>query len=181
VFAGTGGNGALFTVDPATGSRTLLSDLGNGTQGPTGANVGIAIFTVATSPVDRFVNPNNTCPPAQVGGNPAYNTIQDAVNDARPGDVIFVCPGTYQENVVIGVDKLSLLALPPVQQAAAPRRPQRLATGGLKEAHEERRQGAAAPDFPIEGKSAEMIAVVSEGRLGMRTKGGAAQRALIGP
>jgi parallel beta-helix repeat protein len=35
------------------------------------------------------------CPTAQ------YTTIQSAVNNARPGDVIHVCPGTYAEQVVI--------------------------------------------------------------------------------
>src|SRR5262249_38784514 len=34
--AGTGFDGALFTVNPVTGSRTILSDFGDGTQGPTG-------------------------------------------------------------------------------------------------------------------------------------------------
>jgi hypothetical protein len=38
--AGTGGFGALFTVDPATGTRTILSDFGDATQGPTGADPG---------------------------------------------------------------------------------------------------------------------------------------------
>jgi cysteine-rich repeat protein len=32
-----GGNGALFIVDPITGARTVLSDFGNPTQGPTGS------------------------------------------------------------------------------------------------------------------------------------------------
>src|SRR6476620_1990357 len=42
--AGTGGKGALFTVDPVTGSRTILSDFGNAIQGPTGGFLfGIAI------------------------------------------------------------------------------------------------------------------------------------------
>lgn len=31
-----GGNGALFSINPATGTRTLLSDFGNATQGPLG-------------------------------------------------------------------------------------------------------------------------------------------------
>jgi cysteine-rich repeat protein len=40
----TGGNGALFRVDPTNGTRTLLSDFGNVTQGPTGVDpVGVAI------------------------------------------------------------------------------------------------------------------------------------------
>jgi hypothetical protein len=38
--AGTGGHGALFAVDPATGARTILSDFGNGTQGPIGSAPG---------------------------------------------------------------------------------------------------------------------------------------------
>ena len=36
--AGTGGQGALFGVDPTTGERTLLSDFGNASQGPTGSS-----------------------------------------------------------------------------------------------------------------------------------------------
>jgi hypothetical protein len=36
IEAGTDGNGALFSVNPTTGMRTLLSDFGNGAQGPTG-------------------------------------------------------------------------------------------------------------------------------------------------
>lgn len=36
----TGGNGVLFEVNPTTGMRTLLSDFGNTTQGPTGVNPG---------------------------------------------------------------------------------------------------------------------------------------------
>ncbi|MFH0340715.1 MAG: hypothetical protein ACHBNF_01020, partial [Chromatiales bacterium] len=34
--AGTGGNGALFRVNPANGSRTVVSDFGNSAQGPLG-------------------------------------------------------------------------------------------------------------------------------------------------
>ena len=32
--AGTGGNGALFRVDPVSGERTVLSDFGDATMGP---------------------------------------------------------------------------------------------------------------------------------------------------
>ena len=50
-----GGNGALFSVNPTNGSRTMLSDFGNATQGPTGVNpVGIAIVPLA-QPNDFFV------------------------------------------------------------------------------------------------------------------------------
>jgi hypothetical protein len=47
--AGTGGLGALFTVDPTTGARAILSDFGDGTQGPTGDTpVGVAVDAAGT-------------------------------------------------------------------------------------------------------------------------------------
>ncbi|MBI3247098.1 MAG: hypothetical protein HYZ50_11400 [Deltaproteobacteria bacterium] len=45
-----GGNGALFSVNPTNGNRTLLSDFGNMTQGPTGVHpVGVAIVPLIQS------------------------------------------------------------------------------------------------------------------------------------
>lgn len=38
--AGTGNLGALFSVDPTTGQRIIISDFGNSGQGPTGNNLG---------------------------------------------------------------------------------------------------------------------------------------------
>ncbi len=38
LLAGTNGQGALFTVNPQTGTRLLLSDFGNGLQGPQGSD-----------------------------------------------------------------------------------------------------------------------------------------------
>jgi DNA-binding beta-propeller fold protein YncE len=38
--AGTGGNGALFRINPVTGVRTILSDFGDADQGQTGGEVG---------------------------------------------------------------------------------------------------------------------------------------------
>ncbi len=46
--AGTGSRGALFTVDPASGNRTLLSDFSAGAQGPLGESP----FGVAVVPPD---------------------------------------------------------------------------------------------------------------------------------
>jgi Ca2+-binding RTX toxin-like protein len=44
--AGTGERGALFSVDLATGSRTLVSDFGDASQGPLGTNpVAVAVGT----------------------------------------------------------------------------------------------------------------------------------------
>jgi hypothetical protein len=47
--AGTNSRGALFRVNPATGSRTLLSDFGNAAQGPLGtAPTGVAVEAAGT-------------------------------------------------------------------------------------------------------------------------------------
>ena len=57
--AGTGGLGALFRVNPSTGVRTLLSDFGDVTQGPTGADpYGVAIAFLP-SPVGGVVMSTN--------------------------------------------------------------------------------------------------------------------------
>ena len=43
------GNGALFSVDPVTGVRTLLSDFGKAAQGPLGVNPsGVAVVAAGT-------------------------------------------------------------------------------------------------------------------------------------
>jgi hypothetical protein len=46
---GAGPSGALFSVDPATGQRTILSDFGDSTQGPTGID---PIGVVIVPPID---------------------------------------------------------------------------------------------------------------------------------
>jgi parallel beta-helix repeat protein len=43
-----------------------------------------------------------------VGPNETYETIQGAVNDARPGDTIIVRNGTYTENVMVATDRLTI-------------------------------------------------------------------------
>jgi pectin methylesterase-like acyl-CoA thioesterase len=39
---------------------------------------------------------------------PAFNTIQAAVNAAIPGDTIFICPGTFDEQVTITTSGLTI-------------------------------------------------------------------------
>jgi hypothetical protein len=47
--AGTNGSGALFSVDPSSGVRTVVSDFGNSGQGPLGVNPkGVAIEGTGT-------------------------------------------------------------------------------------------------------------------------------------
>jgi nitrous oxidase accessory protein len=45
-------------------------------------------------------NPNSTLL-VDISGNADYTTITDAINDAEPGDTIYVYSGTYSENLVI--------------------------------------------------------------------------------
>jgi len=42
-------------------------------------------------------------------GTPAFSSIQAAVNAAAPGDTIFICPGTYDEQVVVTTSNLTIL------------------------------------------------------------------------
>ena len=40
--------------------------------------------------------------------SPAFSSIQDAVNSATQGDTILICPGTYDEQVVVTKDNLTV-------------------------------------------------------------------------
>jgi parallel beta-helix repeat protein len=61
----------------------------------------------ASGGTTRWVNDNDPNgplfggPPGTSCNDPGYATIQAAVNAAGPGDRIYVCPGTYPEQVVI--------------------------------------------------------------------------------
>jgi hypothetical protein len=58
---------------------------------------------------DDDPNGGGYSPPGTSCDDPGYSTIQDAVNAASPGDIIKVCPGTYNENVVITSVKNSIM------------------------------------------------------------------------
>lgn len=48
------------------------------------------------------------CDVAGTSGGPVYDTIQEAIDDAAPGDTVSVCPGTYTEDLTITKDGLEL-------------------------------------------------------------------------
>jgi pectin methylesterase-like acyl-CoA thioesterase len=43
------------------------------------------------------------------GSGGCYKSIQDAVNNASPGDILKVAKGTYKGSVVIGTSSISLI------------------------------------------------------------------------
>lgn len=56
---------------------------------------------------DHFVNSSGTC----AGGMPCYTTIHAAIVAASPGEIIGVEPGTYNENLTINKNGISLTGL----------------------------------------------------------------------
>src|SRR5262245_18118641 len=64
-----------------------------------------AVFAATTWVVDSDGKATATdCDAA----SPAFTRIQDAVHNAAPGDTIFICPGTYDEQVAVAADRLTL-------------------------------------------------------------------------
>ena len=75
---GTAGAGALFTVNPATGNRAILSDFGDPIKGPTGVNPdGVAIFAA--------VAPPDTIPPETAISGAVDGRAKAIVNGAKTG------------------------------------------------------------------------------------------------
>jgi hypothetical protein len=79
-----------------------------------GAALVIAPATSAAG-TTRYVDDDGKAGPAGCNaGTTAKKTIQGAVDAANDGDTILVCPGTYQEQVVIeGIDGLTIKGVQP--------------------------------------------------------------------
>jgi len=70
--AGTNSRGALFSVNPVTGNRTVISDFGNASQGTLGANLaGVAVVPPQPNPGDILVIDQD----AWAGGNGALFSV----------------------------------------------------------------------------------------------------------
>ena len=57
---------------------------------------------LAAEAYDQIVNPFGSC---SISGTPEYNTLQDAIDAANPGDSIGVCPGTHDVTSPVNVNK----------------------------------------------------------------------------
>ena len=108
-----GGNGALFRVDFTNGTRTMLSDFGNVTQGPTGVNpVGVAIVPLIRGGdalvIDFLAGSNGAG--ALFSVNPATGTrtlLSDFGNPQQGplgGDPVEVAVGTAGDILVVEED-----------------------------------------------------------------------------
>ncbi len=120
--AGTGGQGVLFVVDPATGTRTLLSDFGSG------ANQGIDPFGVAVEPngtvlvvdedagtggqgalfrVDPLSGARTVLSDFGIGANPGDNPFGVAVEPNGTILVVDSTAGTGGRGALFRIDPLS--------------------------------------------------------------------------
>ncbi len=93
--AGTLNLGALFTVDPTTGSRTILSDFGNAIKGPLGVEPGgLAIATVVTPPSD-------TTPPDTAITSAVDGRNKPITNGAKTSSTSIQVTFTGSDNVAV--------------------------------------------------------------------------------
>src|SRR5438046_9682282 len=96
------------------------------TDTPTEARRSTGAFLLSNDPTTRWVNdddPNGggyaDPNPGTSCNNPGYATVQAAVNAAGPGDRINVCPGTYNEQVIISGSGKNNIKLRSTKQWAA--------------------------------------------------------------
>lgn len=84
----------------------------------------------AFATIDTPLSVNGQTRPLVVGahlGTQGYATIQEAINAASPGDVIFVQPGEYDENLTVETDYLTIVGA----QLGGYGRPDCIATAGV--------------------------------------------------
>ncbi|MEO6919104.1 MAG: hypothetical protein ABI171_08835 [Collimonas sp.] len=99
--AGTGGRGALFKVDPLTGTRTLLSDFGNSAEGPLGdypigvlAQGGLIDSFPTIYVIDAFAGTNGQGAIFQVDGVNGYRSLISDFGNSNQGAL-----GVYPDSI----------------------------------------------------------------------------------
>jgi hypothetical protein len=99
--AGTGGRGALFAVDPATGSRIIVSDFGNPIDGALGADpFGIVLWTAgAVLVADPFAGTANRGALFSVDLVSGSRVVVSDFGNAAQGPL-----GAYTIGVVVAAD-----------------------------------------------------------------------------
>lgn len=106
---------------------------------------------VRAVPAVLIVDDDLTCPGAE------YARIQAAVDAAKPGDTIEVCPGTYTEQVVIGHNKNGLTLVSKVEHAAVIKPPAVLVDSGAL-IHVDGAHLVTIDGFTIQGPHAQLVA-----------------------
>ncbi|HEY2040949.1 MAG TPA: hypothetical protein VGG95_14860 [Edaphobacter sp.] len=86
--AGTSGLGAIFTIDPNTGKRTLISDFGNSDQGPVDPDL------------NSFPNSVAVLPGGLLGLNPSLLVTDSYSGTQEKGTLFKVDPGTGLRTIV---------------------------------------------------------------------------------
>jgi hypothetical protein len=96
-YAGTNKQGALYTVNPATGQRTLLSDFGDSSQGPLGGDPdGIAISGASILVVDGSAGTNGLGALFTVDSQDGKRTILSDFGQSSQGPV-----GSYPTGLAV--------------------------------------------------------------------------------
>jgi nitrous oxidase accessory protein NosD len=107
-------NGSLLTMEfSAVHAGPCLLNVSDTAYAQEGANVTVQpasnVTAIATDYLGRSpVKQSNSVLTVGTSGQ-QYQTIQDAVDNADPGDIIHVFSGTYNENVIINTGNLTLI------------------------------------------------------------------------
>jgi hypothetical protein len=109
--AGTNSRGALFRVDPQTGTRTLLSDLGDAGQGSSGANpLGVAVEVAGTILVSNSaVGMNFRGVLFRVDPQTGTRTLLSDLGDAGQGPVGGAVPAGVAVVPAVNIVDLSII------------------------------------------------------------------------
>jgi hypothetical protein len=132
--------------------------------------------SAAFAATTHWVNDDDPSPPSVAPGtscsNPGYQSIQDAVDAAAPGDTIRVCQGIYSEQIFVmgpGKNNLTLLSVVPLQ--ATIKAPLVMTEPGDLVTIDNT-QNVTVRDFVVAGPFPDALFCSLNVRSGVRVKGG---------